>query len=148
VPEKSDVVWAENINYWKTGRSSPDTWIAKARRELESVGGVVTGEGFGQDTRTGRAAYMLAFELEDLPYRIVWPVLLSKNGDHLAARRQAATALYHDVKARCVSLRFLGSGAMFGYLVLPDGRQAATVSAPELAQMVPTRLLAASTTTD
>ena len=33
--------YAEDINYWKTGTSSPDTWIATARKEIVAAGGKI-----------------------------------------------------------------------------------------------------------
>lgn len=55
-----EIVYAEDLNYWKTGQSSPDTWIDHARKEIELAGGTVDNEAFGRDSY-GRAAYMLAF---------------------------------------------------------------------------------------
>ena len=62
-----------------------------------------------------------------------------------AARIQAATMLYHDVKAKCVSAVALGTRASFlTYLMLPDGRTAAQASAPELEQVFPKLLTGAT----
>ncbi len=97
--------YAETVNYWKTGQSSPDTWLDHAKTEIAAVGGKV-----------------LAFELDGEKFRVLWPVLESKTGNLRAARIQAATALYHEVKAACVKLRFLGARAAFlAYWMLPDG---------------------------
>ena len=138
-----ELPYAETLNYWKTGKSSPDAWIEKARRQIEKLGGVVTGEAFGRDGN-GRAAYMLSFEIGGDAFRVVWPVLPVKNPrDERAARVQAATMLYHDVKARCLAAAVLGARtAFFAYLMLPDGRQAAEVGIPELARLSPLRLAA------
>ena len=39
-------------------------------------------------------------------FRIEWPILPVKNEkDRTAARRQAATFIYHDVKAACMKLK-------------------------------------------
>lgn len=75
---------------------------------------------------------------------MIWPVLLSKTGHGGAARIQAATALYREVKAACVKAKFLGNrAAFFAYLLLPDGRTASQASAPELLEALP-KLLAAA----
>jgi hypothetical protein len=56
---------------------------------------------------------------------------------------QAATMLYHDVKAKAVSAKVHGvRAAFFQYLALPDGRTAAQLAAPDLTDRYP-RLLAA-----
>jgi hypothetical protein len=113
--------YAEDVNYWKTSRTAPSTWLDKAKSEIEAIGGTVVGEAFASDS-LGRAAYMLSFELEGDRYRIVWHVLKSKSGDNASAKRQAATALYHDVKNAVVKARFKGARVAFAdALVAPDG---------------------------
>ena len=98
-----ELPFAEDVNYWKTGKSAPDTWIDRAKHEIESINGQVLAEGFGHESLTGKAAYMLAFKIAGEQFKITWPVLPSKSGAKRAAKIQAATMLYHDVKARCVS---------------------------------------------
>lgn len=133
-------VYAEDINYWETSRVPPNDWMEKARREIEGAGGTVLAEAFGSD-EGGRAAFMLGFSLGGERFRIVWPVLTSKTGKERGARIQAATMLYHDVKARAVAAKVLGSrAAFFSFLLLPDGRTMAQVATPELERMLP-RLL-------
>jgi len=128
---------AKDMNYWKTSRSSPSTWIQRAKQEIEGVGGKVLAEAFGREEDSGRAAYMLGFELDGERFKVVWPVLPS-NDDESAARRQAATMLYHDVKQRCISSRVLGARqAFFSYLLLPDGMSVSDLSLPEIASRVP-----------
>lgn len=129
---------AEDVNYWKTSRSSPDTWMDKTKRQIEQLGGQVLMEGFGNEPVTGRAAFMLAFEIGSDRFKVIWPVLSSKSGNERAARIQAATMLYHDVKAKCISAAVLGArAAFFSFLLLPDGRTTAEVSTPELMQAIP-----------
>lgn len=134
-------IYAEDIgNYWKTGQSSPDEWIAKARREIALAGGKVLNEAFGKDD-TGRAAYMLEFTFAADTFRVVWPVLRSRTNNERAARIQAATMLYHDIKAKAVSAKVHGMRAsFFQYLLLPDGRTASQVATPAIIEMYP-RLL-------
>lgn len=133
--------FAEKVNYWKTGGSGADRWMERAKREIEKAEGRIISEGFGRDGNTQRAAFFLAFEVGPERFKILWPVLPTKSGkpaDELAARRQAATLLYHDVKARCISSRVLGARvAFFSYWCLPDGRAAAEVAAPELLEAIP-----------
>lgn len=141
------IPFAEDVNYWKSGASAPDTWIDKAKGEIKAAGGTVIAEAFGSEATTGRAAYMLEFEFDGERYRAVWPVLpcrAKSTTNERAARIQAATMLYHDVKARCVSAKVLGvRSSFFSYLMLPDGRTAAQVATPEVSQLFP-RMLTAS----
>ena len=131
-------LYAEDVNYWKTSKSSPDTWIDRTKRQIEHLSGQVLMEGFGSEPITGRAAFMLAFEIGGDKFKAVWPVLPSKSGNEKAARIQAATMLYHDVKAKCISAAVLGVRAAFlSFLLLPDGRTTAEMSTPELAQAIP-----------
>lgn len=128
---------AEDINYWKTSKSSPDTWIERAKKQIEALGGAILMEAFGKDA-TGKAAYMLSFEIQGNCYKIVWPVLPSKTNNERAARVQTATMLYHDIKAKCISAAVLGSrAAFFSYLMLPDGRTTSEVSLDEIAKIAP-----------
>ena len=135
-------VYAEDVNYWKTGTTAPDTWIDNAKKEIRAAGGKTLGEAFGSDDQ-GRAAYMLEFSFGGERFRAVWPVLRSRAGNVKAARIQAATMLYHDIKAKCVSAKVHGPrAAFFQYLMLPDGRTAAQVAAPELTTTYPKMLAA------
>ena len=134
------MLYAEDVNYWKTSRTSPDVWLAKAKREVVKAGGQVLAEGFGSDGE--RAAYMLAFDFGDERFKAVWPVLSSKSGNERAARIQAATLLYHDVKAKSVTAKILGfRAAFFSYLMLPNGRTAAEMATPDLVEAFPKLLM-------
>lgn len=133
-------IYAEDVNYWKTSRTSPEMWLEKARREVVRAGGQVLAEGFGSDGE--RAAYMLALSFGDERFKVVWPVLLSKSGNERSARIQAATLLYHDVKAKSITSKVLGfRAAFFSYLMLPDGHTVAEMATPELMGAFPKLLM-------
>ena len=137
----TDLPYAEDVNYWITSKSSPDTWMDRSCRQIEKLGAHVLAEGFGSEPGLGRAAYMLAFELDGEDYKVIWPVLYSKTNNDKAARVQAATLLYHDIKAKCISAAVLGvRAAFFSFLMLPDGRTAADVAIPELIKLAPAML--------
>ena len=133
------ILYADKVNYWKTSSTSPDKWMLKTMKLITSIGGIVQGQGFGSDVSQGKAAYMLTFELEEQRFKIVWPVLSTRyQDDDLAARRQATTFIYHDVKARVMSAKVLGTrAAFFGYLQLPDGRTLTQVTLDDVLQGVP-----------
>jgi len=134
---------AEDVNYWKTSRTSPDTWMDRTKKQIAALGGTVLAEGFGSEPTTGRAAFMLAFEISGDSFKVVWPCLPSKDGNESAARIQAATMLYRDVKAKCISATVLGArAAFFSFLMLPDGRTTTEVTMSELVEAWP-RLLTA-----
>ncbi|MBA7553645.1 hypothetical protein ES705_46239 [subsurface metagenome] len=132
--------YAEDIgHYWQTSQSSPDQWMQKTRKLIENLGGKVIAEGFGATDQT--SAYMMAFELTGQKYKVVWPVLPSATGKTLAAKRQAATLLYHDIKAKAMTASVLGTEvAFFSYMVLSDGRTASELTKPELSQSFPLQL--------
>ena len=83
-------------------------------------------------------------------FRVIWASLKSKWENEsekpafrTAARRQAATSLYHDVKARGLRYKHVGARvAFFEFLLLPDGRCAGELAAPELLKAVPKMLAA------
>lgn len=129
--------YAEDIgHYWKTGTSSPDTWLYKTKKVIMDLGGKVQQEAFGSmDTQ---AAFMLIFQIKAQQYKVVWPVLPSRTKNEAAARRQAATLLYHDVKAKAMTASVLGvEQAFFSYMMLPDGRVTSEMAVPELSTVFP-----------
>ncbi len=129
--------YAEDINYFRTSKVSPDSWIDNAATLIENLGGKVYTHAFGVNER-GASAYMVMFVIGGDEFKLVWPVLPCKAGNEVAAKRQAATLLYHDVKARCLTALIKGTReAFFNYLLLPDGRTAAEASIPELMKFVP-----------
>jgi len=133
-------LYAEQVNYWRTSRSSPDVWLERIKKLITKAGGTVLADGFGSDAITGRRLYMLGFELVGIErYKIVWPVLPSKTGDEQSAKRQAMTMMYHDVKSRIVSAKVLGTrAAFFSYLMLPGGQTASQLAVPDLLDVLPT----------
>lgn len=134
--------YAENCNYWKTSKSSADTWIEKVVGLIEQFGGTLLSSGFGHEHTAGRAAFMIRFEVANDTFRIVWPVMPSQTGDEYSARRQAATMLYHDVKAKCVAAQVLGPRtSFFTWLELPDGRSSFQLAGQELLSEIPQMLL-------
>ena len=132
-----ELPFAEDIgHYWQTGSSSPDTWIEKAKKQIEEVGGTINADAYGSMGK--QAAFMLAFSIGDDSFKVNFPVLESRAGKTVAAKRQAATMLYHDIKAKCMVASVLGAKtAFFSYLMLPDGRTASEVATPELAEAFP-----------
>lgn len=133
-----ELPYAEDVNYWETSQTSPDSWIDKTERLIISKGGRVIKEAYGNEPTLNRAAYMLIFEIEGDLFKIIWPVLPSKTHKDRSARIQAATMLYHDIKAKCLSAEVLGSRtAFFSYFLLPDGRSVTEASIPELSQGIP-----------
>ena len=135
-----ELPYAEDIgHYWQTSRSSPDQWIDRIKKLIEGLNGIVLAEGFG--SVEGSAAYMLTFKVGDDNFKVVWPVLPSRTGNTSAARRQAATLLYHDIKAKAMTASVLGSKvAFFSYIMLADGRTASELAKPELSQAFPLEL--------
>ena len=132
----SNLLYAEEVNYWMTSRSSGDDWMDKTKTLIESFGGLHVDWVYGN--QGGRSAYLIQFEFLETPYKIVWPVLESKTGNIRAARVQAATLIYHDVKAKCLTARVLGlRAAFFNYLMLPGGQPAYILQAEEIAEMLP-----------
>lgn len=138
---RKNQIYAEDVNFWHTSQASPDKWIERTKRQIEGLGGKVLAEGFGSN-HEGKAAFMIGFEIEADKFKIVWPVLPSKNGEEGAARRQAATMLYHYTKGICLYAVVVGArAAFFSHYMLPDGRMASQLATPELLTAVPKMLL-------
>lgn len=132
-------IYAEDINYFETStKTSSDGWLFKTKKLILDAGGSILMEGFGSESASGRSAFILAFQLQGVKYKVIWPVLPSRHGKNLAAKIQAATMLYHDIKAKIMSAQVLGfQSAFFSYMLLPDGRTAVEASVPELLQGIP-----------
>ncbi|MBA7484347.1 hypothetical protein ES707_19872 [subsurface metagenome] len=132
--------YAEDVgHYWQTSSSSPDTWLEKAKKLIRQLEGNIVAEGYG--SLGEHAAYMLAFEVGGDSFKVVWPVLPSRTGKELAAKRQAATLLYHDIKAKAMTASVLGTrAAFFSYMMLSDGRTATELTSPELSREFPLQL--------
>ncbi len=113
--------YAEELPYWQTSQTDPDTWIEKTIRVMAELGGKLQMEAFGKDGQ-GRGAYLLTFSIKEDTYRVVWPVMQSRGGRNKAAKIQAATSLYHYVKALSLAAAVMGiKAALFSFFELPDG---------------------------
>jgi hypothetical protein len=135
---QSPLPFAEDVSFWKTSQSSPDTWMSRTKTLIEKRGGSIVREAFGREGET--SAYMIEFSLDGELFRVVWPVLptRTKSASDRDARRQAVTLIYHDVKARLNTALVKGArAAFFSYLVLPDGRTAAEASVSTLMDGIP-----------
>lgn len=135
-----ELPFAEDVgHYWETSKSSPDVWIDRAKKIIKDLDGEIVADGYG--SASGRAAFMLAFRIKKQNYKVVWPVLPTYSGKDAAAKRQAATMLYHDVKAKAMTASVLGTEvAFFSYLMLPDGRAVSELAKPELSSAFPLQL--------
>jgi hypothetical protein len=117
-------------------------WLDNAVKQLKDHG--ATDIVIAQGGQGGREVFMLQFTLRGMKHKVVWPVLplsmhVKDTESNLnAARRQAATSLYHDVKARCVAATRYGDRfGFFQFQLLPDGRTIQECSLPELSEGLP-----------
>lgn len=137
---KQKEVFAEDMPYWKTSRTQPDSWLEKVKEEIHRAGGQVLSTMYGDDS-TGRAAYMIRFRFGSDEFRLVWPVLKSRVGNMQAAKIQAVTMLYHLVKARAIEVRVRGARtAFYGDLLLTTGQTAAEASQEQFLGNLPALL--------
>ena len=128
---------AKSLPYWKTGRTSPEEWVRKACVEIERAEGTID-LCLPSAYQHGRMAHVIQFSLNGDSFRLMWPVAEHEPTDTVAALRQAATMLYHDVKSRCVAARVFGARWAFqAELMLPDGRTAGQLGTPELIEVLP-----------
>ena len=133
--------YAEDIPYWKTGKSAPDAWLDRTEGVIEKLGGRVRLRARGNDDSGKQQVFVVEFEMGGERFRVVWPVLPSRSGDTKAAERQAATLLYHDAKARSLNATLFGPRhAFFQFLLLPNGQTAGEAAAPMLSAYLPKML--------
>lgn len=126
--------YAEDLNYWKTSTITPDSWLDKCEAEIQKAGGYVKSRAIA--SQDGKSAVLLEFVLGGDTYRAVWEVLPTKSGKDInAAKIQAATMLYHDIKNSCVKAKARGFRRAFAeYLMLPTGKTVADAVRAELIQ--------------
>lgn len=131
---------AESLPYWMTSRTDPEAWFERIENLLEANGGKLNGRAMVKEP-SGNTVFALSFSFGPERFRVFWPALPSKKGNSRAARVQAATMIYHDVKERLVRLRIFGPRSAFAdWLILPDGRTFNEVTNEEFANALP-RLL-------
>lgn len=134
------MIYAEYLNYWKTSESSTDSWMIKTKKQIENLKGKVLGEGFGMTE--GKAAFMIAFEIEKEKFKIIWPVVKSYSNNEFAERIQAVTSLYHYVKGVCLYAVIVGFRAdFFSHLMLPGGKIASQIANKDIEKNIPEMLL-------
>lgn len=116
-------IYAEDIgNYWKTSQAQTETWLDKCKKEIVNAGGkVLRSAVFEEGDKTVIA---LEFTFGKDSFRSTWDVLPSRTGNIKAAKIQAATMMYHDIKDSCVKAKVRGFRRAFAeYLILPEGNQ-------------------------
>ena len=132
-----DLPDAKQLPYWKTGRSAPEDWVRKACEEIKRAGGQIE-LCLPSATQGGRMAHVIGFSIGDDDFKLVWPVLAHEPSDEVAALRQAATMLHHDVKGRCIAARVFGARWAFqAELMLPNGQTVGQLTTPELMSTLP-----------
>ena len=130
----NDLPLADEMNYWKTSKSSAESWLSKASDMIEKHGGTVYLSAKGKHLE--QTAFCIEFNFDNEHFRSVWPVLNYKyRGDDKAAERQAATMLFYDIKNRCMKMAIFGARAsFFDMLRLPDGRTAGQLANENLVE--------------
>ena len=131
---------AEDINYWKTSKCSPDSWLEKTEAIIERLGGEVLVRARGNSQ--GRKAFLLEFAFGPDKYRALWPILPTETvANEYAAERQAATLLFHDVKSRALKFHIFGSRlAFFDFYMIDKSRTIGQLSNPDIIDYMPKML--------
>jgi len=131
-----DLPFAEELSYWKTGKSGAETWLDKTEALIESVDGTVDTRIVGKSG--GKEGIMFGFFIGGDAYKMMWPVLPTKReSDRGAALRQCATLIYHDTKARVNRIRIFGPRVVFAdWLVLENGKTLAESSVDALPKAI------------
>lgn len=133
--------YAEDLPYWNTSqRTGADEWLEKAKEEIKRAGGSILSSMYGDD-ELGRAGFMIRFRFGQDEFRMFWQVVQSKTKNQKKAKIQAATMMYHAIKARAVEVRVRGARAAFyGDLLLTDGRTVVEASEEAFLDRLPALL--------
>lgn len=129
-------MFAEEVGaYYNTSRRTPDTVFAMTKKLIEKRGGWVTRSANIQDG--DNELFLIEFIYDKKVYRLSWPVLPTRKSA-LAARRQAATAQYHDVKAALVRADFMGFERAFKtWLAIDAKRTVSDLTHEEISSALP-----------
>lgn len=114
--------YAEDSNYFGTSSRAAETWLEMAKKELMLVGGKDIRKAAVEENDT--AVYVIEFTLDGDTYRMSYPAMPCKKATSQnlkKAKVQAATFLYHAIKARALDMKILGAKAAFGSFMLVDG---------------------------
>lgn len=124
--------YAHDLNYWKTSKISASGWIEKSSDLIVKHGGTVLMSAKGKHLDS--TAYCIEFSFHQERFKAVWPVLESEyKNEEKACEKQAATMLYHDIKARCLKIAIFGARhAFFDMVLLEDGRMVGQLSNDEI----------------
>lgn len=116
-----ELPYAEELNFWKTSKSSADKWLNDAEDIIAKFGGTVTLRAKG---RAGEnQAYAFQFSHNNDRFKILYPVLPTKNGDVRSAERQCCQFIFYEVKNRSIQVKIFGfKSAYFEFLMLEDGQ--------------------------
>ena len=113
------------------------SWLEKTEVLIKNFGGahIVSSKGSDGD----KTAYLIQFDYQGDTYRVFWPVLPYQREEHeLAANRQAATMLYHDVKDRLLRVKVFGvRQSFFEHMLLPSGKTVGSLSNSDLQDQIP-----------
>ena len=135
-----DLPFAEDMNYWKSGKSAPDKWLDSAEDIINKLGGEVHLRAIGR--QDGRSVYCMNFSFGEDRFKAIWPVLPTKKNEKRAAERQASTMLFHDVKSRSLRSSIFGPRvAFFDFLLLENGKTTTQLTNQELLNYTPQSLL-------
>ncbi|MEM7737606.1 MAG: hypothetical protein AAF267_17640 [Deinococcota bacterium] len=117
-----ETLYAEDMNYYKTGKQNPETILQEVVAMIENAGGAVTHYAFLY--QNGQDFVIMQWEFGNTQFRKHYPVLPQKTPSKsiLAAKRQAVTALKHYVKSRVLDVRYDGFEAAFAGSAVYQGR--------------------------
>jgi len=132
--------YAEDVNFWKSSKSNSDTWLDRTEDLITKYDGVILVRAKGMNN--GESAFLVEFKHKKSIFKIVWPILPTKQNEIRAAERQAATLIYHDVKARILRSHIFGfENAFFDFMLLPNGKTVSQMSTVELQDIEPKLLM-------
>ena len=130
---------AETVNYWKSGKTDPDNKLDQVCDLIENASGKIIERGIM--LQSPHEVVYLRFFLDEEEFKIIWPVLKPTDGtstNQRAARIQAVTFVYHDVKAKCMTASVLGPRVAFlPYYVTENGATTSELATPELTDAFP-----------
>lgn len=116
----NELPFAKNLSYWKTSQSDPDKWLDKTEKIINEIGGEVHTRFFGTFNKV--SVCIFGFNIGNDNFRMTWPILpVDTDKEKAAARRQTATLIYHDTKAKINSVKIFGPRIGFANYLITEG---------------------------
>lgn len=123
-------------HYWRTSKKDAGYWLNSVRDMIVSIPGCKVLKKVDYE-ENDQNFFLVEFTVGLDWFKIIYPVLpVRQLKDREAARVQAVTLMFHEVKSRMMLIKIFGIHyAFLNYLVADNGKTVSQMAVPELAKL-------------